>query len=128
MARLITEAGFAGNVVIGSPQEGMKWIIIYAVIVLHTSATSGTRNAYLTVQRGGNSVDVGPILANTGNVTLTSANFSAIGDVTQSTQGNALTIYYQYPQVYAVDSIALFTTLISGDTVDVYLMVEEGSS
>jgi hypothetical protein len=128
MARLISAKGQTGNVVIGSPQEGMRWILKYVVVLLHTSSTSGSRSAYLTIERGGNSVDVGPILATTGSVSGVSATFSASGDVTQTGSGNSSTIWYQYPEAYAVDILALFVNLITGDTVDYFIMVEEASS
>jgi hypothetical protein len=131
MARLISAKGVtaAGN--IGSPQQGMKWIVKWAIIMLHTGSGSGTRSGLIMVNRANNSyLASGPILANTGNITATSSAIVGVGDVTSqfATNVSSTVIFYQFPEIFSIDVLQTQVTLISGDTYDYYVLVEEASS
>jgi hypothetical protein len=122
MARLISATGVTAGGTIGSPMEGMKWIVKYALVTLNTGTGSGTRSASLIVQRSGISY-LAETLASI-STSSTSVNYSAIGDVINS----ANTIFYEFPEIYAIDVVQFNITLISGDTASYYLLVEEASS
>jgi hypothetical protein len=130
MARLISAKGQTSAGAIGSPQNGTKWVVKWAMVILHTSSTSGTRQAVLYVNRAdvfvtSGGITAGPFLATTGSQTATSANISGTGDVVSSQNANTSVVYQQFPEIYAVDVIYSIVTLVSGDTYDYYVMVEE---
>jgi hypothetical protein len=128
MARLISQTGQTASVTIGSPQQGTKWVIKWALIVLHSSATTGTRQAYLVIVRGNNPYEIGPVLATSGNQTGTGGTFIGTGDVTSNQNTQYSVTFYQFPEAFAIDVIMLSATLVSGDTVDYYILVEEAPS
>jgi hypothetical protein len=134
MARLISQTGLTSPVNVGSPQEGMKWIVKWALVVLHTSTTTGSRQAAVVVIRGNNSINNGAILADTTSQSGTSTTYAGYGDVISGTiysVPTAQTQFYQFPEVFAADIVTLAsnqTVLQSGDTVDYYIMVEEAPS
>jgi hypothetical protein len=128
MARLISQTGLTAATNLGSPQEGMKWVVKWALIVMHSSSTSGTRQAYLTIVRANNQYSLGPTLATVGSQTATSGTFIGTGDVTDNQNTQYPVTFYQFPEVFAIDVIRLNATLVSGDTVDYYILVEEVSS
>jgi len=128
MAKLLSGKGVTTNVTIGGPPQGMKWIVKYALIVLHTGTGTGSRQADIRISlaRAGVYSSNVPLLANTGSISSTSTAASALGyPINVSASPGQLTIFYQFPEIYAVDSIYLNANLISGDTVDYYIMVEE---
>jgi hypothetical protein len=133
MARLISQKGQTANVTIGSPQQGMKWIIKWAVVILHTGTGTGSRNVTLAINRGNTGAlgqeNPGPVIANTGTQTGTSTTYSGIGDVSpQGFYSGQLIQFSQFPEVYAIDVIQSFVSLVSGDTYDYYILIEEASS
>jgi hypothetical protein len=133
MARLISQTGLTANTTIGSPQEGTKWIVKWAVLFLITSSTTGNRSAYLFVKRANNAYLSGPLL---GGINPTTGTSTVIVSASEgSTQyyggGFPLAIFnslYQFIEVYAVDTIQLVVSLQSGDSVDYYILVEEAPS
>jgi len=135
MARLISAKGITANGItqIGMPMPGTKWKVKWVVVVLKTGTGSGSRSANLFVSRG-NVGNFGPFLAATGTQTGTDTEYNAIGDVAIFTTSNPayfsslFTTYYQFPEVFATDSINLAAVLIAGDSVNYYIMVEEEAS
>jgi hypothetical protein len=126
MARLISQKGLTANTTIGSPQEGFKWIVRWALVVLHTSSTTGTRYVTLGVVRGGNTSDAGADLATTEAQTGTSTTYVGTGEVVNPQLYTSYsTIFYTYPEIFSTDIVYLFGAFISGDTADYYMMVEE---
>jgi hypothetical protein len=133
MARLISAKAQTSGGAIGSPQNGTKWVVRWAMVLLHTGTGSGTRSVDLYVNRANvyntsGGITAGPFLAMTGSQTATSANIQGTGDVTNSQNANTFVVYQQFPEIYAVDVIWSQATLISGDTFDYYIMVEEVAS
>ena len=130
MARLISATGVNENVTVGSPQEGMKWIVKWALVILHTGSGTGTRNATLVIARANTGAlgqeNPGPVIANTNDQTGTSTTYSGVGDVSPVAFYNGQLIQFsQFPEVFATDVIQTFTQLVSGDIYDFYVMVEE---
>jgi hypothetical protein len=128
MSRLISAQGVTANETIGSPAPGMKWIVKWALVLLHTGTGSGSRSATLVVVRASNAYNRGAILAGSGVQTGTSTTYAGTGEVTSNQEGSDSTVYYDYPEIFSIDSIELIVSLISGDTVDYYILVEEASS
>jgi hypothetical protein len=127
MARLISQTGLPGSQNIGSPQEGTKWVVKWALVVLHTSTTTGSRAAAIEIARAG----IGPNLLTIAYVSGsgTSNTYYGVGDITNNGGGGAqLVQFYGFPEVFAVDIIQLNYQGLSGDTVDYYIMVEEEAS
>jgi hypothetical protein len=130
MARLISAKGVTAGGTIGSPMEGMKWVVKWALVVLHTGTTTGNRFASMFLYPANNSNNAGVQIAYTGLTSSTSATIAGIGSVINQTGGNVanLTQYYQYPEIFAIDVIQLNVELQSGDTVDYYILVQEEAS
>jgi hypothetical protein len=129
MARLISAKAQTAGGAIGSPQNGTKWVVKWAMVILHTGTGSGTRQVNIVVMRGNIQLNLsGTLLAGTPSSTATSANITGAGDVVTQVNTGLVTVYQQFPEVYAVDVIQAYATLISGDTFDYYVLVEEASS
>jgi hypothetical protein len=131
MARLLTQQGLTANTTIGSPAQNMKWIVKWAMIVLHTGSGTGTRNPFIYIARAGITANTGSgiLLATAGSQTSTNGTFYGNGDVVNNgAEFTNLLVFSQFPEVFAVDVIGLWWNSVSGDTVDYYIMVEEASS
>jgi lipid-binding SYLF domain-containing protein len=127
MARLISAKGVAAGGNIGSPPQGMKWIVKWVLLLLHTGTGSGTRSASILISFA-NAGNFGLFIAFTGSQTGVSSTFSAVGTVGPNVAASSNTQFSQFPEIFAVDVINLQVNLISGDTVDYYILVEEVSS
>ena len=131
MARLISAKGLTNSQNIGSPQPGMKWIVKWALVVLHTSSNTGSRDATIGIIRGGNPQNDGTVLATTTAQTSTNAEYAGLGDVSNQnlySPPTSTTQFYQFPEIFAADILVLVAQLQAGDTVDYYIMVEEEAS
>jgi hypothetical protein len=130
MAKLLTGKGLTTNVNIASPPAGMKWVVKWAMTILHAGSTTGSRYVTIVIDRMSTGSlgqeNPGPIIANTNGQTGTNITYSAIGDVSpQGFYNGGLTQFSQFPEVFSTDLIQTFTTIPAGDTYDYYILVEE---
>lgn len=123
MLRLLTASGQTASANLPQPNVGYKWKILAAIISIDTSSTSGTRTAQLGVILGSSSLAY-PVL-----VSLSTSSVSALVTVTggpNAPNGSASnTTWYMYPEMRAADVVKLSVSLITGDTVSYYLLVDE---
>ena len=125
MAKLLSGKGLTATTNIGSPPQGMKWIVKWVLLVLHTGSTTGSRSGAIVAGRANYGINVGTLLAFTGGQTGTDATYYGVGDVTNSAPANFLVEFYAFPEVFSTDVIQLVYSGQNGDTVDYYIMIEE---
>jgi hypothetical protein len=107
-----------------SPASGLKWKVLGAYVVLHTSATSGSRFVYMFQDL--NKANIGGTeIVNTGSFSTVSS--SIIAPLSQTNSSTVSTFVSQGTDMYITefDQITISGSLISGDTVDYYFVVEE---
>lgn len=108
------------------PPAGKKWLILYAFGVLHTG--TGTGNRLLTGAVAVNDFSTSIIDAvrvlNTGTQTGTSTYYQAWGGATNQGSGSGVS-YYDDVSLTSADRLHIEATLISGDTYDYYVRVDE---
>ena len=115
MLRRMTAAGVTAGVNL-SPPAGFKWVVLYAAVRLITSATAGTRSAFITISDILNST-----IISTNSQTGVSTSYGAAVSA-DSTYNQQFRSSYELP-----DSMILSVgmVLISGDTVSYDVLVDE---
>lgn len=110
-----------------APPSGKKWVIKAAYLELVTGTTTGSRSAYLVVNRGTSYSTLlqSEILANTGSFSTASSSVSAALSGTGVSQATATTTKYSDVEISHADRIGLHMTIQSGDTVNLMLLVDE---
>ena len=123
MIRVFQVSGNTAGITL-SPGNFWKWRMLYAVIVLHTSSTSGTRTLSMYVTRGLNYSE--HLLTSISESTV-SSDFYSVGDVAAQGAGSNGAVYQwaAFPEFIAKDTINVTGTLVTGDTFDYMIVVEE---
>lgn len=108
------------------PLQGKRWRILGLMLSLTADSTSGTRSVRATIRRAG--ANVGENIAYTGNQTTVSTTYYAVGGVgagSPFTGDTVATSWGSHPEVAYPDALVFAAVLISGDTYDVYITMEE---
>ena len=123
MLRLLTASGqtASGNLV--QPNAGYKWRILAAIISIDTSSTTGTRTAQLGIVLGSSSRPY-PVLVSMSTSTV-SGTVTVTGGPNAPNASATNTDWRVYPEMRAADVVNLSVSLITGDTVSYYLLVDE---
>lgn len=101
------------------PNPGYKYRLLFVGIQLITGTGTGTRYSYLKRQ-----LSVSEVYASIGNQTTTSSSFTAIGGV--SPEGGDVSYgWYDYPEIDTKGGMQLAVSLITGDTVNYTIIVDE---
>ena len=108
---------------------GTRWEILRVTLVLKASSTAGSRRLFA---RWTDNIisdpdgSYGAMLADTGAQTTVSTNYAAVGTGSASgAQAIGYTIYYSKLVLGQMDQIDISATLVTGDTFDYYVEVNE---
>ena len=118
MIRVFSATGITANVSF-FPNPGYKYRLLFAGVQLITGTGTGTRIAYLSRQ-----LSISETFASTNNQTSTSSTITAIGSVSPY-GGNTAQGWNDYPEIDAKGGMQVFVTLITGDTVNYTIIVDE---
>ena len=118
MIRVFSATGITGNVSF-FPNPGYKYRLLFAGVQVITGTGTGTRLAFLCRQ-----LSITESFANTNDQTATSSPITAIGSVSPY-GGNTAQRWSDYPEIDTKGGMQLIATLISGDTVNYTIIVDE---
>ena len=122
--RLLTGNNLAGNPDNIGPDVGMKWKIIYAQIVITAGSGTGTRQAILTYSpynQGSSGSPYGLYLIDSGT---SSGSVTGQGGIL-STGNSTVTLWNDYPILEHTGVIKFGNTLVSGDSFNYTILVDE---
>ena len=119
MIREFSTTGITGNVSF-FPNPGYKYRLLFAGIQLVSGTGTGTRYAYLKRQ-----LSISEVYVSTGNQTATSSSFTAIGSISPAGGGATSYGWYEYPEIDTKGGMQLAVSLITGDTVNYTIIVDE---
>lgn len=107
---------------------GTRWELYRMTLVLKAGSTSGTRHVYARLSDNLVSDPDGGFaltLADTGAVTTVSASIAAVGGPAPPAGTSTNTLWQGIPVAGQMDQIDIVATLVSGDTFDYYLSLNE---
>jgi hypothetical protein len=122
--RLLTGNGLTANPGNLGPDVGMKWKIIYAQIVITAGSGTGTRQAllvYSAYNQGSTGSPYGLYLINSGT---SSGSVTGQGGIL-STGNSPVTVWNDYPILEHTGVISFNNQLISGDSLNYTILVDE---
>ena len=123
MLRVLTATGLTASADLAQPNVEYKWKVIYAQLLLKTGTGSGSRNANLSIV-GNGYLFAYPLLASVSSSTA-SAETGGSGGTAGANPSDGNTSWTAFPEIRAVDQISCGMTLVSGDTVSYYVLVDE---
>ena len=123
MLRVLTATGLTASAYLAQPNVGYKWRILSAQIELTTGTGTGSRSANLNVVGNGSLFNY-PLLAAVSSSTA-SAVYGGTGGTAGALSGDTNTTWYNFPEIRAADQVECIVSLVSGDTVAYYVLVDE---
>jgi len=121
--RVLTATGLTASADLPQPNVGYKWRILSAQVQLTTGTGTGSRSANLNVVGNGSLFNY-PLLASVSSSTA-SAVYGGTGGTAGASPSDTNTSWYNFPEIRAVDQVKCIVSLVSGDTVAYYLLVDE---
>lgn len=123
MLRVLTATGLTASADLAQPNVGYKWKILSAQIQLTAGTGTGSRSASLNVV-GKSSLFNYPLLASVSSSTASSVS-GGTGGTAGANPSDANTTWYAFPEIRATDVVECIMSLVSGDTVAYYVLVDE---
>lgn len=123
MLRVLSASGLTASANLNQPNVGYKWKIIMAQIKLTTGTGTGSRSAVLGVV-GYQSLFMYPYLASASSSTASSSS-GGTGGVAGANPGQTNLSWNAFTEIRSADLVQCNVSLVSGDTVSYYLLVDE---
>ena len=122
--RLLTGNGLTAAPDNLSPDVGMKWTILYAVLNLYAGSGTGTRQLllyYSPYNQGPTGVPNGLWLVNTGSVSGSAVSQGGIVNAANT----SLTLWNGFPVLQHTGVLSFDVTLLAGDSFNYTILVDE---